>query len=238
MKKKLIALAISVAFTGVVGVNAFSFNEIEGSVDANFKAEAEYNENSKPAVLNYGVEDSQSNEEAKNEEKEEIKEEEPKIEEVAEEVVEEVTEPVQPVDVNVYNSNPSSGFTVTTGNQTYSLSVGDVDLLTAITAAECDKSYDDALAVISVILNRCEDGAWVRSHGTNPVSQATAPNQFVVYQEGYYRNYLGGNAPETVRRAVQDALNGTRNNNFLSFRSNNVTSYSNNMITPTGNRYR
>ncbi len=142
------------------------------------------------------------------------------------------------IDISKYNNLEEKGFVVTTGNKTFSLDDADVDLLTAITAAECDKSYDDALAVISVILNRCEASNWVYSHGENPVSQATAPNQFVVYQEGYYKNYINGNAPEEVKVAVKDALGGVRNNSYLSFRSNGSTNYSDNQITSTGNRYR
>lgn len=137
-----------------------------------------------------------------------------------------------------YNSKPEAGFVVTTGNQTYNLSDSDLELLTAIVAAECDKSGDDALAVITTILNRCESQAWIRSHGTNPVKQATAPNQFVVYQKGAYKRYMGNAAPPQVAQAVRDALGGVRNHNYLSFRSNGSTGYSNNMITSSGNRYK
>lgn len=141
------------------------------------------------------------------------------------------------VDTSKYNSNPSTGFNVTSGNTVYNLSDSDRDLICAIVSAESDQSYDDALAVASVILNRCEAPNWINSHGTNPVSQATAPNQFVVYQSGSYKKYTNGNAPNTVQQAVDDALNGVRNNEYLSFRSNGSTGYSNNMITSTGNRY-
>lgn len=143
-----------------------------------------------------------------------------------------------PVDISKYHNLPSSGFNVTTDNQTYNLSAGDIDILCAIVAAESDQSYDDALAVISVILNRCEAPNWIASHGTNPVRQATAPNQFVVYQHGSYRKYTNGNAPDTVKIAVADALAGVRNHKYLSFRSNKSRGYSNNLITSTGNRYK
>ena len=142
------------------------------------------------------------------------------------------------VDTSGYKSNEASGFVVTEGNTKYDLNDSDKDLLYAIVAAESDKSKDDALAVASTILNRCEDTRWVNSHGTNPIKQATAPNQFVVYQEGYYKKYTNGQAPEAVKQAVNDALNGVRNHNYLSFRSNGSTKYSSNMITETGNRYK
>ena len=142
------------------------------------------------------------------------------------------------IDISVYKENLALGFDVTTGNLVYELEDKDFELLCAIVSAESDKSYDDALAVITTILNRCESDNWIRSHGTDPIAQATAPNQFVVYQHGSYKSYMNGNAPETVLRAVKDALAGVRNHKYLTFRSNGTTSYSNNMISKTGNRYK
>jgi hypothetical protein len=142
------------------------------------------------------------------------------------------------IDLSKYHNNPSAGFEVTTGNQTYNLSAEDYDLICSIVAAESDQGYDDALAVASTILNRCETPNWINAHGTNPVAQATAPNQFVVYQHGSYKKYTNGNAPDTVKVAVMDALNGVRNHDYLSFRSNGSTGYSSNMISSTGNRYK
>ncbi len=142
------------------------------------------------------------------------------------------------IDVSKYHNNLEKGFEVTVGNLAYEVSDADYELLCAIVSAESDKSYDDALAVITTILNRCEAPNWIRSHGTNPVAQATAPNQFVVYQHGSYKAYMGGRAPETVQTAVRDALAGVRNHHYLSFRSNGSTGYSDNRITSTGNRYK
>lgn len=136
-----------------------------------------------------------------------------------------------------YKSNQATGFAVTTDNKKYTLNNSDFELLCAIVSAESDKSPDDALAVASVILNRCEASNWVNSYGTNPIKQATASGQFVVYQEGLYKKYLGNGCPTTVKNAVSDALDGVRNNNYLSFRSNG-TNYSTNMITSSGNRYK
>ena len=142
------------------------------------------------------------------------------------------------IDLSKYRNNIPMGFEVSAGNLAYELSEEDIELLIAIVAAESDKTYDDALAVITTILNRCESPNWIRSHGTDPIAQATAPNQFVVYQHGSYKTYMDGNAPETVVTAVKDALAGVRNHDYLSFRSNGSTSYSDNMISPTGNRYK
>ena len=142
------------------------------------------------------------------------------------------------IDISKYKNNIEYGFEVTTGNLTYQLCEEDIELLCAIVSAESDKSYDDALAVITTILNRCETSNWINSHGRDPIAQATAPNQFVVYQHGSYESYMNGKAPNTVKQAVMDALAGVRNHDYCSFRSNGSTSYSNNMISSTGNRYK
>lgn len=142
------------------------------------------------------------------------------------------------VDVSHYSSNPEKGFQVTTGNLAYNMSEEDVSLLCAIVNAESDNSYDDALAVMTTILNRCETSNWIQALGKDPVSQATAYNQFVVYQEGAYKRFLGFNCAPEVQTAVRDALSGVRNHGYCSFRSNGSTGYSDNMISPTGNRYK
>ncbi len=142
------------------------------------------------------------------------------------------------IDLSKYHNNTAAGFEVTAGNQAYNLADEDIELLIAIVTAESDNSYDDALAVMTTILNRCETDNWINAHGTNPVSQATAPNQFVVYQHGTYKRFMNYNAPESVITAVRDALAGVRNHDYLSFRSNGSTGYSNNLISPTGNRYK
>lgn len=141
------------------------------------------------------------------------------------------------IDTSIYHDNIAAGFKVTTDNKTYELNDTEYDTLCAIVAAESDKTYDDSLAVASTVLNRCETDRWIATNGDHPIAQATAKGQYVVYEEGYYKKYLNGKAPETVKTAVKDALNGVRNHEYLSFRSNGSTRYSNNMITPTGNRY-
>lgn len=140
--------------------------------------------------------------------------------------------------IGKYHDNEAMGFVVTTGNQTYqNMSSSDKELLTAIICAECDGSYDDALAVASVILNRTESSAWANC-GSTPIKQATAPSQFVVYENNRYKQFMGSGVNPIVQEAVNDALNGVRNNNYYSFRANGSTSYSSNMITSSGNRYK
>ena len=133
--------------------------------------------------------------------------------------------------------NPELGFVLTFDNLKYDLSEEDKQLLIAIVAAESDGTYDDSLAVASSILNRCEDEAWQNEFGDTPRGQVTGSGQYTVYSSGAYLEYME-NPPEIVSLAVNDCLNGVRNNEYLSFLSNGSTSGGRQMISPTGNRYR
>lgn len=135
-----------------------------------------------------------------------------------------------------YLSIPEKGFVVSNNNTKYSLSTDDFNLLVAVVSSESNKKLDDIMAVMSVILNRCD-----RS-GKTPVEVITAPGQFSGYLQGYYRNYL--NADNTlksnttlVQEVVNDALNGVRNNKYYSFRSWNSYYYGENYIVEYGNRF-
>lgn len=135
-----------------------------------------------------------------------------------------------------YLSIPEKGFVVSNNNTKYSLSTEDFNLLVAVVSSESNKKLDDIMAVMSVVLNRCD-----RS-GKTPVEVITAPGQFSGYLQGYYRNYL--NADNTlksnttlVQEVVNDALNGVRNNKYYSFRSWNSYYYGENYIVEYGNRF-
>ena len=152
------------------------------------------------------------------------------------------------LNTSLYKSNPDLGFVVTDHNKTYTLSSDEFDLVVAVVAAEYEKSIDDALAVISVILNRCESPTWSEWAGTSPAMQVVKPNQFEVYSIGSYLKYMPGgvfydtNHYKLAKQAVIDAFNGIRNNNYYSFRSwSYITSggdyYSYNYIVEGGNRY-
>lgn len=152
------------------------------------------------------------------------------------------------LNTSLYKSNPDLGFVVTDNNRTYTLPDEEFDLVVAVVAAEYEKSIDDALAVISVILNRCESPTWSEWAGTSPAKQVVKPNQFEVYSIGSYLKYMPGgvfydtNHYKLAKQAVIDAFNGIRNNNYYSFRSwSYITSggdyYSYNYIVEGGNRY-
>ena len=165
-----------------------------------------------------------------------VKEEEPVKEEI-------VTTPLVSVDASKYTGKEEMGFKVTEGNQTYTLEGEEFDVVVAVVAGEFDKTLDDALGVVSVILNRCDNANWRRWAGESPYSQVIRKGQFEVYFEGYYLKYMPGGSQygkekyNIAKQAVIDGLNGIRNNEYLGFRAWHVSSYSDNYIVYGGNRY-
>lgn len=135
-----------------------------------------------------------------------------------------------------YKSIPSLGFEVTTNNKTYTLTDEEFDFICAVVRAESNGKADDALGVVSTMLNRCENDYHIKNFGSDIVSQAKGRAQYSVYESGSYLQYMNGNVPEEVKKAVRDALNGTRNTKVLYYKGY-CTDFSNNMISPEGNRY-
>ena len=171
---------------------------------------------------------------------EEVKKEEKKEETQSDEPV---STPLVSVDADKYNSKEEMGFKVTEGNKTYSLSDYEFDVVVAVVSGEFDKTFDDALGVVSVILNRCDDPTWSRWAGTSPYQQVIKKGQFEVYFADMYLKYMPGGSQygsekyNIAKQAVLDGLNGIRNNEYLGFRAWFVTGYSDKYIVYGGNRY-
>ena len=158
-------------------------------------------------------------------------------------VVKEESTPLVSVDASKYISNVSMGFEVTEGNKGFELSGYEFDVVVAVVAGEFGNDLNDALGVVSVILNRCDSQVWVNWSGSTPYKQVIKSGQFEVYGKGYYLAYMpGGNnygsaKYKIARQAVIDGLNGIRNNDYLGFRSWYSTGYSSKYIISGGNRY-
>ena len=120
------------------------------------------------------------------------------------------------IDVSKYTNNAELGYNVTTGNLAYELGTEDYNLLCAIVASESDGSYDNTLAIISTILNRCETGDWKAQYGMDPIAQITAANQFSGYTTGEFQSYIG-NVSSIIHDAVNDGLAGVRNHKSCSY---------------------
>lgn len=108
---------------------------------------------------------------------------------------------------------------------TFDLTLEQLDVCCAIACAEacCDGyDYEEAHNVINTAYNRVISARWVASLGDNIYDQMTAPNQFVVYQNGSYRKYLGRSDLPGYQAAI-DFLSNTselETHSYLSFRSN------------------
>ena len=170
------------------------------------------------------------------------KEEEKPLDELFSENIEEST-PLISVDAGKYTSNEAMGFIVTEGNKEYNLSGYEFDVVVAVVAGEFDKNLNDALAVVSVILNRCDSKSWSNWAGEGPYKQVIASGQFEVYFKDYYLSYMpggknyGGSKYQVAKQAVIDGINGIRNNKYTGFRAWYLTNYSNKYIVSGGNRY-
>ena len=151
--------------------------------------------------------------------------------------------PLVSVDASKYIDNEEMGFKVTEGNKTYDLSDYEFDVVVAVVAGEFDKNFDDALAVVSVILNRCDSTKWRSWAGATPYQQVIRAGQFEVYFAGYYLSYMPGGSRygsqkyNIAKQALIDGMNGIRNNEYLGFRAWSVSSYSDKYIVYGGNRY-
>lgn len=157
--------------------------------------------------------------------------------------------------VSKYSSNPVNGdFEVTTGNRTYNLTEEERIKAAAIIYAEAapgtDASvYNDMLAVGTSIANRNEfgradTGAKFGGYDKGFVAVVSAPGQFSTYEGKSYNtfltNYYNDNVDtrmEMCLNVVDDIAKGTRNHDYLSFRSSGSVNYSDNRIIDGGNRY-
>ena len=172
---------------------------------------------------------------------EDKQEENTKEEEKKEDVVE--STPLVSIDASKYVGNETMGFKVTEGNKEYNLTDDEFNVVVAVVAGEFDKNLNDALGVVSVILNRCDDAKWAKWAGASPYTQVIKKGQFEVYQKGYYLSYMpsgsryGSSKYEIAKQAVIDGLNGIRNNKYLGFRAWHLSNYSNKFIVSGGNRY-
>ena len=95
-----------------------------------------------------------------------------------------------------------------------------LDVICAIVMQEAGNKYDGALAVMSLFLNRCESPRWKAYGGNDVYKQMTFKGQSSYSNDGYYKKYLNGNYTETVKKAVDDAINkGKRNHKYTCCRT-------------------
>ena len=125
-----------------------------------------------------------------------------------------IKEPVNKiVQVQKQETSRAGGVRTTYSGGKWTYSASEFDLLCAITAQECSSSYEGSLAVITTACNRAE------SRGTDPLTEYKRKGQFCYSIDSHWKKRLNGNYASHVSQAVTDALNGTRNHNYFSFRA-------------------
>lgn len=102
-----------------------------------------------------------------------------------------------------------------------------------------EEHYTDALAVASTPLNRLEDKEWRETCGDTLMEQIQTDEQFKGTETATYRmvyNDISKASPEVIQ-AVNDALAGTRNSPYLSFRAKENKASGRVQFVPGGNNY-
>ena len=128
----------------------------------------------------------------------------------------------------------------------YELKEEEFKTLSAIVLTEAEhNSYADAYAVINTIYNRTQSKSFVatidniygENTGNSLYYQAIAPNQFVVYQKGYYKRNLD-NTNCVGYDAIIDFLYTEKTmHNYLSFRANYIHINNSESFSENGNNY-
>ena len=140
----------------------------------------------------------------------------------------------------------NTDFVLTKSNKTYEdMSQDDYRLFVAVVAAESNKTFYDAFATATCIVNRTISVDWVNYanglgyDGKEIKDQMELPGQFTVYGDGKYVYYLN---PDNVPQEVEDAcrfvaFHGWTCHEFTSFLGSNALDYSDNQVVEGGNRY-
>lgn len=103
--------------------------------------------------------------------------------------------------------------------------------------------YIDAYAVANVMYNRITSHKWVdwinhvKGNGDNLYTQATHYNQFVVYQNGLNKPYLGKLDNESYQAAIDMFYSGERIHYYLQFRSSNTKVSNFTQFSENGNKF-
>lgn len=121
-----------------------------------------------------------------------------------------------------------------------------LDVVVSVCSAEGARSYWDLYWVANTIFNRITNSGYVKKYGTNPYDQVIAPEQFTVYEDGFYLPYLCLRNSwyeqkfELARQAFYDMFyvgyNGIAHN-YIEFRGWRIDTFSDTYIVSGGNRY-
>lgn len=138
------------------------------------------------------------------------------------------------------NNQIKSGYHLTYNNTTYQdINMRAFRILYYVVYEESNRTYEDALGVISVILNRKQDSGYCSASSLEEL--VMKKSQFAVWDEVKAMNFVNDiNAPinENVWNAMYDAIFlGVRNNDYIEFKASYVTGNGKYQIVPGGNNY-
>ena len=128
----------------------------------------------------------------------------------------------------------------------YNLTKEQFDVIAAIVLAESKaNSYDDAYCVINTIFNRINSKSWTSwvssiygdEVGNNLYYQATCPNQFVVYDEGIYLDYVNRTDLPGYQAVIDLLYSEETRHNYLSFVANGNSKKDKVQFVENGNLY-
>lgn len=118
------------------------------------------------------------------------------------------------------NNTIQAGSHYTTGNTTYPMSNEDLYRVISCIEGESNGTYEDALAVASVIANRIDDG---RFSEVTPLGIVSHPGQFVAWDSAKANSYANNPSlcknPEIIKAAEDVFYNGIRNNDYVEFKA-------------------
>lgn len=132
--------------------------------------------------------------------------------------------------------------------QEYNLTTEEFDTICAIVMSEAwVDSYEDAYAVINTIYNRTISKTWVTylnrfyekgsKKGESLYYQATFPGQFIVYENGRYKNNLGIREGNAYQAIIDFLFSKEIMHDYLSFKSSNTKVSDSEQFVPNGNNY-
>lgn len=135
-------------------------------------------------------------------------------------------ESVTPVSAELANDEIIAGFHLTFNNTTYDFNEDEIKALYYVVLHECNGSYEDALVVVSIVVNRIEDPRYP----DNVIDVLSAEGQFVVWDDVLKAiSKYGDNfeMKEPIYNALYDCLyRGIRNNDYVEFKASWTSEYS------------
>lgn len=88
----------------------------------------------------------------------------------------------------------------------YGLTEDELNLVYAIVMQEGGPTYESAEYVMSTIINRVNNPDKWSWAGETIIDQITYPQQYCYSLDDYWRQYLDGNVPDTVKNAVKSVI--------------------------------